>query len=241
MLQKIHDHMVNELQKNARTNAIFLVAVALVLALCGSALAQSDFTASLLGTGHEEREDGVEGCLSESGFIAGVYNAVTQLQTGGNGYGCDSEWGAFTEFDFTGIGTSSVILSVSLYLRYTGYGDDAMGLPYIGVYGYEYAGGPVVLPRTELDDHTALAVFAPTSTTNVDIAVDVTDFITDLVLEGTFQTGFFVCGVFSEVGYNDMVYFGGSNHTHPPRLVITTANPVWNDRSSWGGLKSLFR
>jgi len=213
----------------------------LVLAWCCSAMAQSDFTAALLGTGHDERVDGGDGCLNEPDFIAGVYDAVTQLQAGGNGYGCDSEWGAFTEFDFTGIGAGSVILSVTLFLRYTGYGDDAMGLPYIGVYGYEYTGGPVVLPRAELDDHTALAIFAPTSVTNVDIAIDVTNFIRDLVLEGTFQTGFFVCGVFSEVGYNDMVYFGGLDHAHPPRLVITTDNPVGNDRSSWGGLKSLYR
>jgi hypothetical protein len=204
-------------------------------------MAQFDFTASLLGTGHDEREDGGEGCLNESDFIAGVYDTVTQLQAGGNGAGCDSEWGAFAEFDFTDIGTNSVILSVTLVLRYTGYGDDAMGLPYIGVYGYEYAGGPVFLPRTELDDHTALAIFAPTSTTNVDITIDVTDFIADLVLEDTFQTGFFVCGVFSEVGYNDLVYFGGSDHAHPPRLVITTANPVRNDRYGWGALKSLYR
>ena len=112
----------------------------------------------------------------------------------------------------------------------------AAGLIALGQGGFPKLAGPAAALLTP-----ALAIFAPTSTTNVDIAIDVTDFIEDLVLEGTLRTGFFVCGVFSEAGYNDLVYFGGADHTYPPRLVITTTGPVSDERSSWGGLKSLYR
>ncbi len=215
--------------------------VALVLAMAGPALAQFDFHAPLLGTGHEERVDGGTGCPSEADFIAGVHDSVIQLQAGGNGYGCNSEWGCFAEFDFAAVEESSIIYSATLTWRYTGYGDDAQGLPYIGVYGYEYVGGPVALPRANLNDQTALSIFSPTSSTNVDIAINVTDYIIDLVDQEIFQAGFFVCGVFSEVGYSDLVYFGGSGHPYPPRLVISTTGPVANDQLSWGAVKAVFR
>jgi hypothetical protein len=165
--------------------------VAMVLALACPALAQFDFTAPLLGTGHEERADGGTGCPNETDFIAGVYDAVIQIQAGGNGYGCNSEWGCFAEFDFAAVEESSIIYSATLIWRYTGYGDDAMGLPYLAVFGYEYTGGPVALPRAYLNDHTALSIFAPTSNTNVDIPINVTNFIIDLVDQEIFRTGFF--------------------------------------------------
>lgn len=224
-----------------RHSSRILWAITLVLAFSCPAIAQFDFSAPLLGTGHDERVDGVAGCPNETDFIAGVYDSVIQLQAGGNGYGCDSEWGAFAEFNFSAITQSSTIYSATLIWRYTGYGDDAQGLPYLGVYGYEYTGGPVALPRAQLTDHTALSIFAPTSATNVDIDIDVTDFIIDLVDDGVFQTGFFVCGVFSEAGYNDLVYFGGSDHAYPPRLIISTTGPVGSDQLSWGAVKAVFR
>lgn len=216
-------------------------AAALVLALNGPVLAQIDVTADLLGTGHEEREDGGGTCLHEPAFIAGVYDAVTQLQAGGDNAGCDSEWAAFAEFDFSVVGEDGIVESATLHLRYTGYGDDAMGLPYVGVFGYTYAGGPVILPRDDLEARSALAVFAPTSVTNVDIAVDVTSYVADLAGQQTFRAGFLVCGAFSEVGYNDLVYFGGAGHVHPPRLVITVTSPVPAQPRSWGAVKSAHR
>ena len=57
------------------------------------------------------------------------------------------------------------ILGATLTLRYTGYGDDASGLPYVGLYAYGYAGGQVLLPRASLNDMTALAIFAPSAIT----------------------------------------------------------------------------
>ena len=202
-----------------------LVAV-LILTQWGPAAAQVDVTADLLGTGHEEREDAGGLCPSEQAFTAGVYDAVVQLQAGGDSAGCDSEWAAFAEFDFSAVGAGGLVEAATLHLRYTGYGDDAMGLPYIGVFGYAWAGGPVVLPRDDLDPQSALAVFAPTSVTNVDIAVDVTGYVADLVEQEVFRTGFLVCGAYSEVGYNDLVYFGGAGYGNPPRLVITMTSPV---------------
>ena len=218
-----------------------IICAAMVLAMSAPALAQFDFYAPLLGTGHDERVDGGTGCANETDFIAGVHDSVIQLQAGGNGYGCDSEWGCFAEFEFAAVEQSNLIYSATLILRYTGYGDDAMGLPYLAVYGYEYAGGPVSLPRAQLNDQTALSIFQPTSNTNVDININVTDFIIDLVDQEIFQTGFFVCGVFSEVGYNDLVYFGGSGHAYPPRLVISTTGPVQAEAQSWGAVKAVFR
>ena len=216
-------------------------AVTLALVLSGPALAQLDITADLLGTGHEEREDAGGLCPSEPAFIAGVHDAVAQLQAGGDSAGCDSEWAAFAEFDFFAVGSGGLVEAAILHLRYTGYGDDAMGLPYIGVFGYAYAGGPVVLPRDDLDPQSALAVFAPTGVTNVDIAIDVTDHVADLVEQEVFRTGFLVCGAYSEVGYNDLVYFGGAGHAHPPRLVVTVTNPVPARPLGWSALKSAYR
>lgn len=224
-----------------RRTASTLCFLFLTLTWCGLVTAQNDFPAPLLGTGHYERVDDGGECANDPNFVAGVYDAVTQLQVAGNSAGCDSEWGAFAEFDYADIGSGNVVLSATLVLRYTGYGDDTTGLPYVGVYGYEYAGGPVVLPRDQLTDQTALAIFAPTGTTNVDFELDVTDYVVDLVEEEIFQTGFFVCGVFSEVGYDTLVYFGGSSHAHAPRLIITTEDPVQNQRCSWGKVKALYR
>jgi len=218
-----------------------VLGVALVLAMAGPSLAQFDYHAPLLGTGHDERVDGVTGCPNEADFIAGIYDSVIQLQAGGNGYGCDSEWGCFAEFDFAAVEESNIIFTATLIWRYTGYGDDAQGLPYLGVFGYEFTGGPVALPRANLNDQTALSIFSPTSSTNVDIAINVTDYIIDLVDQEIFQTGFFVCGVFSEVGYNDLTYFGGSGHPYPPRLVISTTGPVQAEAQSWGAVKAVFR
>ena len=65
-----------------------------------------------------------------------MYDAVVQLQAGGDSAGCDSEWAAFAEFDFSAVGAGGLVEAAILHLRYTGYGDDAMGLPYIGVFGY---------------------------------------------------------------------------------------------------------
>jgi hypothetical protein len=215
--------------------------IAMVPALAGPALAQFDYYALLQGTGHDERVDGGTGCPNEADFIAGVYDSVTQLQAGGDGYGCDSEWGCFAEFDFTAVEESGIIISATLIWRYTGYGDDAQGLPYLAVFGYEYADEPVILPRADLNDQTALSIFQPTSNTNVDIAINVTDFIIDLVDQEIFRTGFFLCGVFSEAGYNDLTYFGGSGHAFPPRLVISTTGPVQTEAQSWGAVKAVFR
>lgn len=207
----------------------------------GPAIAQFDYPAILLGAGDDERVEGAVGCLNETDFIAGVPSAASQLRVGGNGYGCDSEWGAHAEFDFTAIGASGVVMAASLTVRYTGYGDDAAGLPYIGLYDYPYAGGPVALPRADLDGFSGLAVFAPTSATNVDFTFDVTEEITALIADETFQAGFFFCGAFNEAGYNDLVYFGGSSHPYPPRLVITTARPVASRQVSWGAVKAEYR
>ncbi|MCP4571722.1 MAG: hypothetical protein GY838_05165 [bacterium] len=218
------------------------IALAALLTVTGDAvLAQSDYPAQLLGTGHEEREDAGGTCLSETAFVAGVHDAVTQLQVGGDSAGCDAEWGACAEFDFAAIGTGNPILGATLHLRYTGYGDDAAGLPYVGLFAYAYTALPVVLPRADLNDQTALAIFAPTGTTNVDFSFDVTDHVIDLVAENIFQASFFVCGVFSEVGYNDLVYFGGASHANPPRLVVTTLQPVPVESRSWGRVKALYR
>ena len=215
--------------------------VLFLLAWAGAASAQTDYTANLLGTGHDEREDAPSPCLSDPDFTAGVYDTATQLQVGGDRGGCDSEWGACAEFDFADIGLDNGVLAARLILRYTGYGDYASGLPYVGVYAYDYTGSAVILPRADLDDQTALAIFAPTSVTNVDIEINVTGYIADLAEDEIFQAGFFVCGVFSEVGYDDMVYFGGADHTYPPRLVIETVNPVSTEVVSWGEVKTLFR
>lgn len=212
-----------------------------VLTWAFAVVAQTEYSAVLLGTGHDEREDAPTPCLSDPDFTAGQYDAVTQLQVGGDRGGCDSEWGACAEFDFADIGLDNGVLAARLVLRYTGYGDYASGLPYVGVYGYGYTGSPVILPRDDLDDQTALAIFAPTSVTNVDIEVNVTGYIAELVADEIFQAGFFVCGVFSEVGYDDMVYFGGADHIHPPRLLIETVNPVSAEAVSWGDVKTLFR
>jgi hypothetical protein len=203
--------------------------------------AQFDYTATLLGAGDDERIDGAGGCPHELDFIAGVPSPASQLQVGGNGYGCDSEWGAYAEFDFSAIGASGIVMAASLTVRYTGYGDDAAGLPYVGLYDYAYAGGPVALPRADLDEFSGLAVFAPTSATNVDFTFDVTDVIIERVQDETRQAGFFLCGAFNEVGYNDLVYFGGSSHSYPPRLVITTAQPVTSRQVSWGAVKAVYR
>ena len=213
----------------------------LILTWSGPVLAQDNFGATLLGTGHDERVDGGDGCLNEADFVVGQYENLTQLQAGGNGYGCDSEWGAFAEFDFSLLPENSVISSAALTLRYTGYGDDAAGLPYLAIYGYDYGGGAVNLPRATLNEQTALAIFTPTSATNVDLTFDVTELVIELVLEQTWRTGFLVSGVFSEVGYNALVYFGGVGHAYPPRLVITTESPVAVDRHSWGTLKAVYR
>lgn len=212
----------------------------LVTALTGSVWAQT-YSAPLLGTGEYERIDGTGNCANDPNFIAGVYDTVNQLQAGGNAWGCDSEWGSFAEFDFSDVGTDNPILSATLVLRYTGYGDDAAGLPYLAVYGYTYAGSAVTLPRADLNDQTALDIFAPTSTTNVDISIDVTGHVQDLIESDSFQAGFFVCGVYSEIGYSDLVYFGGAGHTYPPRLLIQTSNPVSDQASSWGQVKALYR
>ena len=220
---------------------MILAAVLVLLTGTNAAIAQTDYTADLLGTGHDEREDAPSPCLNDLDFTAGVYDAATQLQVGGDRGGCDSEWGTCAEFDFADIGLDNGVLAARLILRYTGYGDYASGLPYVGVYGYDYTGSAVILPRADLDDQTALAIFAPTSVTNVDIEVNVTDYIADLVDNEIFQAGFFVCGIFSEVGYDDMVYFGGADHTSPPRLVIETVNPVAAEAVSWGEVKTLFR
>jgi len=99
----------------------------------------------------------------------------------------------------------------------------------------------VSLPRAALNDQTALAIFAPTSATNVDYTFDVTDLVTELVQEQTFRTEFFVCGVYSEAGYNDLVYFAGAGHPYPPRLVITTESPVAVEGQSWGAVKAVYR
>ena len=213
----------------------------LLIVAAGVPAAAQTYDAPLLGTGDDERVDAAEPCASEPDFIAGQYTTAAQLQVGGNAWGCGSEWGACAEFDFAFVGAGNDVLSATLILRYTGYGDDAGGLPYLAIYAYDYAGGPVDLPRVDLDDHTALDIFALTGTTNVDVAIDVTDRINDLLADGIYRAGFFVCGVFSEVGYSDLVYFGGASHAHPPRLALETSLPVAAEPAPWGRVKALYR
>ncbi len=207
----------------------------------GPVRAQTEYSAPLLGTGHYQREDAADPCTQDPNFIAGQYNSLVQIMAGGNNAGCDSEWGFCAEFDFSASEEGNEVLSAVLSLRYTGYGDDSGGLPYLGLFDYEYSGAPVLLPRAEFNDQTALAVFQPTGSTGVDFDFDVTDLVTGLLEEGKGQVGFFVCGVFSEVGYDSLVYFGASDGQYPPRLMISTAQVVQARPTSWGMVKTCFR
>jgi hypothetical protein len=200
-------------------------------------IAAETYEAPLLLAGEDERVDGVGTCPVEPDFVAGVVSTAYSLKVGGNAWGCDSEWGVSAEFDLSGFPSGLTILAAEFVVRKTGHEE---GLPYVAVFDYEATGGETLLPRADLNEYTALDIRAP-GAANVDLAFTVTDHVQDLVDDGFTRAGFFLCGVFSEAGRMDRIYVGGAPHDQPPRLFITVEGVVAGERSSWTGVKSLYR
>jgi hypothetical protein len=190
--------------------------------------------------GHDEREDGVAGCLSETAFKAGVPSAVLHLKAGGEAAGCDSEWAACFEFDLGPVPAGSPVDRATLVVRKTGYSDDAQGFAYLGLYGYTPTGGEVALERDDLTPDTALDVIYPPAA-NVDLALDVTAAVGERVGAGVAKVGLLLAPVYAEIGYEDWISVGGCAYTVPPRLVVSYRGAVATETTGWAGLKARYR
>ena len=217
--------------------ALATMALPLILSALGSPCAADEYQAPLLRVGEDERVEGIGSCPVEADFIAGTVSTAYSLRVGGNAYGCDSEWGVSAEFDLSAFAPGQAVLAAEFVVRKTGHED---GLPYVAAFAYTATGSEVLLPRADLGPDTALDIVAPTAA-NVDLHFTVTGRVQDLIDDGAARAGLFLCGVYSEVGRMDRIYVGGAPHDAPPRLVITTEGAVALERSTWSGIRSLFR
>ncbi|MBU2501219.1 hypothetical protein KJ682_07835 [bacterium] len=216
-----------------------LTAILTCLLLAPAALADQTVLLPIL-CGHDEREDAPSPCLQEDAFTAGVASADLSLMTGGQSWGCNSEWAAFVEFDLSWLPPGHQVLSAVLTVRKTGYSDDSQGFFYLGVFPYFASGGPMAVPRDDLDPDTALDVTYPPAA-NVDLVLDVTAGVQDLRLNGHDRIGLILAGIYSEAGYEDWISIGGCGHPNPPRLALEYEGTVDAEAQSWSGVKSLFR
>lgn len=219
-----------------RSKAV-LVLLAILALSAAAAGAVETYSAPLLLAGEDERIDGVGTCPQEDAFLAGTASTALSLNVGGNAWGCDSEWGVAAEFDLTAFLGGPAVLAAEFVVRKTGHEE---GLPYVAVYGYLADGTPVLLPRDDLDEFSALDIRAP-GVANVDQTFTVTGHVQDLLAGGATRAGFFLCGVFSEAGRMDRIYVGGASHAFPPRLILTVEGTVAAERSTWSGIKSVYR
>lgn len=190
-------------------------------------------------TGHDEREDGVTGCLHEAAFSAGITTADLHLKVGGESAGCDAEWAASFEFDLTAVPPTEQIYSATLVVRKTGYSDDSQGFAYLGAFQYLATGSEVLVPRDHLDPQTALDIVSP-SAVNGDLSFDVTSAIQDCLSNQTELAGLLLAGVYSEAGYEDWISVGGQGYTLPPRLIVEYQGTVDAPATSWSSLKASF-
>lgn len=190
--------------------------------------------------GHDEREDGVEGCLQETDFRAGVASPDLHLKVGGEAWGCDSEWATSLEFDLGPVPAGAPVTGATLVVRKTGYSDDAQGFAYLGAYAYDATGAEVLVARDDLTPETALAIAYP-SAANVDLAFDVTAAVQAWVAAGSARAGLLVAPVYPEAGYEDWISIGGCGYVVPPRLVVTFEGAVAAEPSSWSALKAAWR
>jgi hypothetical protein len=220
--------------RRARRGTTTLAGILMLLA--GATAAAMDYSAPLLQAGDDERVEGADGCPQEAAFLAGTVSTAASLYVGGNAWGCDSEWGTSAEFDLSAFGPGQTVLAAEFVVRKTGHEE---GLPYVAAFGYGATGGEVVLPRDDLDEYSALDIVAP-GVANVDLHFTITAYLQDLLDDGAARAGFFLCGVYSEVGRIDRIYVGGSTHEFPPRLILSVDGPVVATRSTWGAVKSLY-
>jgi hypothetical protein len=190
-------------------------------------------------TGHDEREDGVTGCLHETAFRAGVATADLHLKVGGESAGCDAEWAASFEFDLSTAPPTEQIYSATLVVRKTGYSDDSQGFAYLGAFQYLATGSEVLVPRDDLDPQTALDIVYP-SAANGDLSFDVTPAIQAFLANQAARAGLLLAGVYSEAGYEDWISVGGQGYTLPPRLIVEYQGTVDAPTTSWSSLKASF-
>lgn len=219
------------------TLAVVSTLAALVAALPGLA---AEYTLAPALCGHDEREDGVTGCLQEAHFRAGLASPDLHLKVGGEAWGCDSEWATALEFDLGPLPTGAPVLGAVLVVRKTGYSDDSQGFAYLGAYAYEATGAEVLLARDDLTPDTALSIAYPPAA-NVDLAFDVTAAVQAWVNAGRARGGLLLAPVYPENGYEDWISVGGCGYAVPPRLVVTCEGVVGGESSTWSDLKAAWR
>lgn len=219
----------------------FIVFIALAVAHGAVAAPRAnELVLAPLLCGHDEREDGVAGCLQETHFLAGGASPDLHLKVGGEAWGCDAEWASSLEFDLGAIPAGAPVLEAVLVVRKTGYSDDAQGFAYLGAFAYEATGSPVAVARDDLSPGTALDIVYP-PTANVDLSFDVTAAVQAWVNAGKARVGVLLAPVYPENGYDDWISIGGCGYVAPPRLVVAWEGAVAAEASTWSALKAAWR
>lgn len=222
----------------------FIVAMAAAGALgalgAGTPLRASELAFAPVLCGHDEREDGVAGCLQETHFLAGAASPDLHLKVGGEAWGCDAEWATSLEFDLGAIPAGSPVLAAVLVVRKTGYSDDSQGFAYLGAYAYEATGAAVAVARDDLTPETALDIVYPPAA-NVDLSFDVTAAVQAWVAAGKTRAGLLLAPVYPENGYEDWISIGGCGYAAPPRLVVDWEGAVAAEATTWSALKAAWR
>lgn len=190
--------------------------------------------------GESERVFGTPPCPQDPAFLAGTVCSEMSLKVGGNAYGCDSEWGTSLEFDLTPVPEGQVINSATLVVRKTGYADDAQGFAYLGAFRYPATGAEVAVPRDDLTPETAEDILYPPAA-NTDLYFDVTSAVQEMISDEGKLVGFILAGVYSEAGYHDYIFVGGTTNSNPPCLEVEYHAPVAAQQASWSRVKALFR
>jgi hypothetical protein len=216
------------------------IGLVLALAAAASPVTAAETTLPLLQCGDDEREDAGGACLQETDFLAGTSSVALHLRSGGEAYGCDSEWATSVEFDLSALAPALQVFEATLIVHKTGYSDDSQGFFYLGAFPYEATGGAVAVARSLLTPETTLDIVYP-SAANVDLAFDVTSAVREWLADGADRAGFLLAGVYSEVGYEDWISIGGCGSAQPPRLLVVHEGTIGVAAKPWSGVKCSYR